>query len=574
VRLISLIGLCVVLLCVPIEVRAEVSIDEVRKAVVHLDGGSGVCVSPDGFVVTAAHMLPGWPFISQQGPKATKRPGLFQRSPVATITPRSRVPSTVAVRFGDGPKLLAKVLAVRDRDMKSDCAILKLDGENYPFRPMAGIAPTAGQAVHAAGWPGGNWAWYESHVTRVGESPFMADGVLSMLDMTDCSHASAPGASGGPLFNTQLEVIGVCSRGAVLPVQSTLFTRWEHITACLAESGYSPLSNAIARGGDQLVLQVWTTKKCVPCLKFKADMAAGIDCNGSPLQQVFRVEFYDFDAQPAMGQSLGVQVVPTFVTGDGELIAGYEGPQWLVRKLCRYQFPVPNPIAQPAGLPLEPPPSGPPNNPATGPPPAGPVSNTPLPAAPGAEGDNPDQAPIDTAQLRLVVLIEKHDNATWNSGLKGWIGGMVLSRVEGGLEKRMPSLLADKLGDKVQVNICFQRKTPQRFDELVKAAGAPEAKITVVVLVQKRFEGLKAKLSQFVEQKLQDFGAIGNTTAKVLFVFERTDADVYGEVLTALNVTEDSSNETLAAAAVAGTAAGGMTGWFRRRRRIVPETAV
>jgi hypothetical protein len=577
-KLVNLGLLCLVILFLPGHAVAQsLSSDDVRPAVVQLKGGSGICVSSDGWIVTAAHMLPGWPFDNQPGPQAPKR-RLFQASPPPVQHPaRPQPPATVLVRFSRGPEVPARVLVVRDRDQKSDIAILKVEGENLPFRPMAGRAPAVGDSIYAAGYPGDNWAWYEGRVTRIGEVETINNGVPEHLDSIDSNHACAPGASGGPLFNTRLEVIGVCARGARLPVQMTQFARWEHITACLSEAGYSPLAGAISRENGKLVLQVWTGKKCIPCLKFKADLAAGFDCNGLPLQQAFNLEFYDVDENQALAQRTGVQVVPSFVTGDGEIIAGYETPTQLARQLCRYQFPKlqnpgpplpPIPPAFAGGVPGLPPPGAIEVRPVPG-------QSGPEPPPPGASAgaeEKPDEPPIDLTLIRLVVLVQKQGDTSW--GLKALAKKIILSKSESAVEKRLPGLVRDKLGEKIDVDICFQRKHPQRFDELVEAAGAPEATFTILVLVHRRFEGVTGKAVEFVEKKIKDFGAVGTATAKVLFVFERTDSDLYTSVVTALDHDEDDSNETLGGAAVAGTAVGGITGisgWFsRRRRRLLP----
>jgi len=98
------------LLMLPGHGRCDIPLDAVRQAVVKLQGGTGVCVSPEGWIVTAAHMLPGWPFGSVPGPMAKRRLLGPPLPPQLVSTP----PKTVAVRFGaQGPELMAQVLAIR-----------------------------------------------------------------------------------------------------------------------------------------------------------------------------------------------------------------------------------------------------------------------------------------------------------------------------------------------------------------------------------------------------------------------------------------------------------------------------
>jgi hypothetical protein len=146
--------------------------------------------------------------------------------------------------------------------------------------------------------------------------------------------------------------------------------------------------------------------------------------------------------------------------------------------------------------------------------------------------------------------------------------GFGLSRVETVLEKQIPGKVRELLGGKVEVDLCFQRTKPDRFAAVVDAGGVPEAKIVVLVLVGQRFEGFAGRMCDFIEQKIKDMGVVGVSAAKFQFIFERNDGEVYHAVITALDESESpASTETMGAAGVAGTAVGGVTGWFRRRRR-------
>lgn len=136
--------------------------------------GSGVVVSRDGLILTAAHVI--------GGPNKT-----------ATIT------------FPDGTKVKAKTLGVNS---KIDSGMLKISKKGkYPYLDM-GISESLkdGQWVVAVGHPGGIDN-SRGLVVRVGRLIFQnPNRVLT----TDCTLVG--GDSGGPLFDMNGEVIGIHSR--------------------------------------------------------------------------------------------------------------------------------------------------------------------------------------------------------------------------------------------------------------------------------------------------------------------------------------------------------------------------
>lgn len=513
----------------------------VRPALVQLQGGSGVCVSPDGWIVTAAHMLPGWPFTNQP---PGRRHNVWLPTPAPA--PPNRPPASVPVRLSNGEQMEAKVCVVRDADKGTDLAVLKVNGNNLPFRPLATRAPAVGEACTACGFPAGNWYWNECRI--IGMEPFVisTDGRQEQLDMIETNHLSAGGASGGPLLNQRGEVIGICSRSSIdSRAQRTFFARWDHMTSCLLEAGYSPLSSVAS---SEPTLIVWTSAKCGPCAQFKADFAAGIDCNGKLLHQAFRVQICDIDQSPDLARKLGVSSVPAFVVDGGEPIYGYSGPQWLAQQLVRYQFPI---VPKPADV-VVPPPS------ATVPPPP-----PEKPEAPPAEKEKAEATPLnDPTAVRVLLLFKRRGSL----GSFDWLKGIALSRLERRAERDLPPAVRAVLGDKVQADLVFERTNPTRYEELATTAGA-NAQINAVVLVAKRFNGVASRLADFVASKLQALASSHGETIDVDLVFERTAAERYHAVIEALGEPEPLSDELLAAGAAAGTATGGVWAWFRRRKR-------
>lgn len=136
--------------------------------------GSGFIVSPDGVILTNAHVVQG--------------------------------ADEVTVKLQDRREFRAKVLG---SDPRTDVAVLKIDAKGLPVAPIGkSKAVLVGEWVLAIGSPYG----LESTVTAgvvsaTGRS--ISDGSVPFIQ-TDV--AVNPGNSGGPLFNTRGEVVGINSQ--------------------------------------------------------------------------------------------------------------------------------------------------------------------------------------------------------------------------------------------------------------------------------------------------------------------------------------------------------------------------
>ncbi|MFZ5482339.1 MAG: S1C family serine protease [Myxococcota bacterium] len=137
--------------------------------------GSGAFVSPDGFVLTAAHVVP-----EGTTPEVTTHAGLT---------------------------LPAKVVRV---DEGNDVAVLHVPGSGWPCLPTRTEAPAIAEEVYAVGAPAG----VEFSVSR---------GVVSGVRTLDgwrflqTDAAINPGNSGGPLVDAQGRVVGVVSWKVAAP---------------------------------------------------------------------------------------------------------------------------------------------------------------------------------------------------------------------------------------------------------------------------------------------------------------------------------------------------------------------
>jgi serine protease Do len=137
--------------------------------------GSGFIVSPDGVILTNAHVV--------------------------------RDASEVTVKLQDRREFRAKVLG---SDPKTDVAVLKIDARNLPVVPIGNTRNLqVGEWVLAIGSPYGLESTVTAGVVSAKGRSLPGDGGVPFIQ-TDV--AVNPGNSGGPLFNTRGEVVGINSQ--------------------------------------------------------------------------------------------------------------------------------------------------------------------------------------------------------------------------------------------------------------------------------------------------------------------------------------------------------------------------
>ncbi len=136
--------------------------------------GSGFIVSPDGVILTNAHVV--------------------------------RDADQVTVKMQDRREYRAKVLG---SDPKTDVAVLKIDAKNLPVVPLGNTRNLqVGEWVLAIGSPYGLESTVTAGVVSAKGRTLPNDSVPFI--QTDV--AVNPGNSGGPLFNTRGEVVGINSQ--------------------------------------------------------------------------------------------------------------------------------------------------------------------------------------------------------------------------------------------------------------------------------------------------------------------------------------------------------------------------
>lgn len=160
-----------------LEKRSAELMDELLPAIVNVQvgaaQGSGVVVSRDGYVLTAAHVI-------------------------------GRQNLNARIKFPDGREVNAKTLGL---NRGVDSGMLKItEAGNYPYVEIGESSGMKnGQWVLAIGHPGG-WDEKRGLVLRVGRLLYKNPTVLR----TDC--VLVGGDSGGPLFDFEGRVIGIHSR--------------------------------------------------------------------------------------------------------------------------------------------------------------------------------------------------------------------------------------------------------------------------------------------------------------------------------------------------------------------------
>jgi serine protease Do len=148
--------------------------------------GSAVFVSPNGHLVTCAHM--------------------FDEGTISTVT----------VITSDGHRYVAEILY---QDTRRDLALVKISKESPAYATLADPRDIfVGQEVLAVGNPLG----FEFSVTHGIVSALDRDNV-GLYDALQTDTFINPGNSGGPLFNLEGQLVGINSR-IVPPVDASIFT--------------------------------------------------------------------------------------------------------------------------------------------------------------------------------------------------------------------------------------------------------------------------------------------------------------------------------------------------------------
>jgi S1-C subfamily serine protease len=153
----------------------------------HAAQGSGFVVSPEGYLLTSAHVI----------------------SSVGENQP-TRIAKQVYVAFRDNDRVEAEVIGV---DLNDDVGVLKLDPDDHPLIPVPlgdSSKVVVGEPVAAIGSPFGNTD--SLAVGVVSSNRRSIPSLTSRFNVVDAIQTDAPithGNSGGPLLDARGRVIGI-----------------------------------------------------------------------------------------------------------------------------------------------------------------------------------------------------------------------------------------------------------------------------------------------------------------------------------------------------------------------------
>ncbi len=140
--------------------------------------GSGFIVSPDGYIMTNAHVVNN--------------------------------ASKVTVKLTDQREFVAKVVGSDDT---SDVAVLKIDGKNLPVVRFGDVSKLrVGEWVLAIGSPFGMENSVTAGIVSATGRSIRSENPRNYVNFIQTDAAVNPGNSGGPLFNMNGEVVGINSQ--------------------------------------------------------------------------------------------------------------------------------------------------------------------------------------------------------------------------------------------------------------------------------------------------------------------------------------------------------------------------
>lgn len=202
-----------------------------------IGGCSGVCVSSEGHILTAGHCK------------------------------CERVEDVV---WPDGRRVVAN--KVYDDGKAEGCVVFDCAGDGYPYVDVATSFPQPRDKVFSWGYPVVQSPNGPSRPLSRGEGTLLRGEEFTDSETGDkflvnllSNHFGAPGWSGGPLFNEQAQVIGVC-HGATAPMiplmpKHSIFVGWSTIYE----------SYSVAVKAPQEFTVYLSAGSCEPCKRFLRD---------------------------------------------------------------------------------------------------------------------------------------------------------------------------------------------------------------------------------------------------------------------------------------------------------------
>lgn len=430
---------------------------------------SGFCVHPSGLVMTAKHCELG---------EKTK------------------------VTFpGSGPVPAVRVYESTEADGP---VVYDAMGDGFAYLDIAPAVPEAGESVWSMGYPHGGTLQTSRGVLTRGSEIEIEPGQRYPVNVATLP--AQHGWSGGPLLNTENQVVGILSAGRFIqntPLGESYWLRFAETreaflatTAGLANGETPPRPDSPpvdSPPAGRPVLVVWSKDLCPPCLAFWSDYESDAGFRRW-IDHYFQVTRKKIDDHKAEAEALGVIEAPAF-TSAGVHVNGYrllrsDRKTILARQLGI--FPKRTPDSPDSDL----------GNPA-------PIE--------------PPEAEPDLSDVRLVVLVARQDLGA----VKGLLAGLVEAKATGPIRRR----ISDATDGRVEVDFLFERTDPNRFRSVTAAAGVYVERATVLALVARQDLGIikglvVKKLTSILEDKLEN--------APLEFISERNHPADFAAVKMAL----------------------------------------
>lgn len=357
-------------LCATLVLFGGSAVADVSDCIVMVDGCSGVCVDPEGLILTAKHC---------------------------------DLANEVTVRFKHRSVRAVRVYQSTDTEgpLAYDC-----DGEGYPALPVASTAPFVGEKLWSFGYP----SLQGRRELRQNCGPLLRWGTFKYAggEFTGnvVGFACASGWSGGPLLNAKGEVCGLLNSS---DDRTSVFISSSAVREAVAEARQKTMESSQEDPLPELL--VFGTPTCGPCVQFKAELKSDPGFSAL-LRSAYKLVWVDVDQRPEMLKKYGIESIPVFLSDRGIRIVGYTGAEKLLIELGL------NPDLDPRPPPVE----GP--VPVAGQP-QPPIESEPAPATLPPAPQQPKPDPLD----RLTSLTQNAITiATWLgvTGLSGGTAGAVL----------------------------------------------------------------------------------------------------------------------------------------------------
>jgi hypothetical protein len=444
-----------------------------EATVVQLEGQggkfSGVIVSPSGLIVTADHCG-----------KA----------------------NSVNVRLRDGTARVAVLRYAPPHNGIDEAQVYQITGGGeFPFSPLGKSPAGVGDEVSSFGYSERS---FERRSGQVIETGFVvrSDGNydLELSDGLVTDWKSSDGTSGGPLFNSKGEVIGILSMSGTWP--RSYWINLPSITEAIRRSQFPTHKQRLV---------MFSVPGDKDCELYEKEIKA--TSNGILVIRTDSDEFPQWKSSYEAFTRQKLDKFPTFwAEGTNQTKSAKYQPGFLGSLLSWFRGILQALLGGLFGSPATP--STPPQQYTRG--------SLPPPPVEVITPKTPEEEILDPSNVTVVILVKKQD-----LGLaKGVVAKTALLKAAGPLQRKLDEVL----GGRVRLVLVPERTRPDRFLAVAEAAKTEADPAAVFVLVRSQSLGLKSLIAGKVEKTI-----LGKIPEKVPVdvVFERIRPDDFHAILEA-----------------------------------------